>query len=71
MKITKEDIHILYSQEELQTRIKSLADELNQHFNGEEVFAICVLKGSVMFFTDFAKSETKTDKLNKVNSGNE
>ena len=25
----------------------------------------------VMFFTDFAKSETKTDKLNKVNSGNE
>ena len=63
MKITKEDIHILYSQEELQTRIKSLADELNQHFNGEEVFAICVLKGSVMFFTDLVEYLTMPLKM--------
>lgn len=63
MKITKDDIHILYTQEELQARIKTLANELNQHFNGEEVFAICVLKGSVMFFTDLVEYLTMPLKM--------
>ena len=30
-------------------RIKELADEMNKFYNGEEVIAICVLKGAVMF----------------------
>ena len=55
MMITPEDIHVLYSQEDIQARIKSLAEEINNHYNGEDVFAICVLKGSVMFFTDLVK----------------
>lgn len=63
MKITPEDIHVLYSEEELQTRIKTLAEELNQHYNGEEVFAVCVLKGSVMFFTDLVKHLTMPLKM--------
>ena len=53
--ITPEDIHVLYSQEDIQARIKSLAEEINNRYNGEDVFAICVLKGSVMFFTDLVK----------------
>ena len=48
MMITPDDIHVLYSEEDLQKRIKALADELNKHYNGEEIFAVCVLKGSVM-----------------------
>jgi len=63
MNITKDDIHVLYSQEELQTRIKSLAEELNNHYKGEEVFAICVLKGSVMFFTDLVEYLTMPLKM--------
>lgn len=56
MKITLEDIHVLYSKDDIQERIKSLAEEINTHYAGEEVFAICVLKGSVMFFTDLVKA---------------
>ena len=63
MMITPEDIHVLYSQEELQKRIKELAEELNNHFKGEDIFAICVLKGSVMFFTDLAEHLTMPLKM--------
>lgn len=63
MMITPEDIHVLYSQEELQKRIKELAEELNNHFKGEDIFAICVLKGSVMFFTDLVEHLTMPLKM--------
>ena len=63
MMITPEDIHVLYSQEELQKRIKELAEELNNHFKGEDIFAICVLKGSVMFFTDLVDHLTMPLKM--------
>lgn len=63
MMITPEDIHVLYSQEELQKRIKELAEELNNHFKGEDIFAICVLKGSVMFFTDLVEYLTMPLKM--------
>ena len=52
-----------YSQEELQKRIKELAEELNNHFKGEDIFAICVLKGSVMFFTDLVEHLTMPLKM--------
>ena len=61
--ITPDDIHVLYSEEDLQKRIKELAEELNKHYNGEEVFAVCVLKGSVMFFTDLVKHLTMPLKM--------
>ena len=63
MMITPEDIHVLYSQEELQKRIKELAEELNNHFKGEDIFAICVLKGSVLFFTDLVEYLTMPLKM--------
>ena len=63
MMITPEDIHVLYSQEELQKRIKELAEELNNHFKGEDIFAICVLKGSVMFLTDWVEHLTMPLKM--------
>lgn len=50
-----EDLKILYSEEQIQSRIKELADEMNKFYNGEEVCAICVLKGAVMFGTDLIK----------------
>lgn len=39
-----EDLKILFSEEQIQTRIKELAQEMNKFYNGEEVIAICVLK---------------------------
>ena len=55
MEIRIEDLKVLYSEEQLKTRIKELADEMNKFYNGEEVIAVCVLKGAVMFATDLVK----------------
>lgn len=55
MKIKIEDLKVLFSEEQLQTRIKELANEMNNFYNGEEVIAICVLKGAVMFAVDLVK----------------
>ena len=50
-----QDLKVLYSEEQIQTRIKELADEMNKFYNGEEICAICVLKGAVMFAVDLVK----------------
>lgn len=55
MEIKIEDLKVLFSEEQLQSRIKELADEMNEFYNGEEVIAICVLKGAVMFAVDLVK----------------
>ena len=49
------NIKVLFSEKQIQTRIKELADEMNKFYNGEEVYAVCVLKGAVMFATDLVK----------------
>lgn len=55
MEIKLEDLKVLYSEEQLNTRIKEIAQELNNFYKGEEVTAICVLKGAVMFATELVK----------------
>ena len=50
------DVKILFSEEQIQTRIKEMAEEMNKFYNGEEVYAVCVLKGAVMFATDLVKN---------------
>ena len=49
------DIKVLISEEKIQARIKEIAQELNNLYNGEEICVICVLKGAVMFATDLVK----------------
>jgi hypoxanthine phosphoribosyltransferase len=56
MELKIEDLKVLFSEEQLQKRIKELATEMNKFYNGEEVIAICVLKGAVMFATDLVKN---------------
>ena len=55
MKIKTEDLKVLFSENQIQGRIKELAREMNEYYKGEEVIAICVLKGAVMFATDLVK----------------
>ena len=55
MKIKESDLKVLFSEAEIQTRIKELAKEMNEFYKGEEVYAVCVLKGAVMFATDLVK----------------
>ncbi len=51
-------LNVLISSEDLQKRIKEVADQINKDFAGEKITLICVLKGGVMFFTDLAKHLT-------------
>jgi hypoxanthine phosphoribosyltransferase len=53
--IKENDIKPLITENELQTEIKKLAEKLNEKYKDEEVYLICVLKGSVMFMADLAK----------------
>ena len=58
MKISKEDIKNLFSEKEIQEKVKEVAKVLNNDYKDEEVCVICVLKGSVMFTVDLVKHLT-------------
>lgn len=55
MQIKKEDIKDLFTEKELQAKIKEMAVEINSHYLEEELYVICVLKGSIMFTVDLVK----------------
>ena len=43
---------ILIPEVKLQSRIAELAQEINHDYRGKEITAICILKGSFIFFSD-------------------
>ena len=50
------DLKVLIKPSELKDRIKTLADEINSHYNLDEPLTlICVLRGAVMFFSELSK----------------
>ena len=49
------NIKVHISEEELNKRIAELGAEITERFKGEEVFLVCILKGSVFFTTELAK----------------
>lgn len=55
MEIKREDIKHLYSEAELQEKIKEIAQKINSDYDNEEIYVVCVLKGSVMFTADLVK----------------
>lgn len=55
MKFKNEDIQVLFSEEDIQNKIKELAIKMNEFYKGEEVVAVCVLKGAVVYATDLVK----------------
>ena len=56
MQMIKEtDLKVLYSEDEIQSAVAKLGEKLNEEYKGEELYLICVLKGSVMFMVDLAK----------------
>ena len=48
-------LKILFDEKQIQERIKEIADDLNKFYGQEEVIAVCVLKGAVMFAVDLVK----------------
>lgn len=54
------DLHVLISEKEIQDKLKSLAKDIENKFvSDEEIYVICVLKGSVMFCVDLVKHFTR------------
>ncbi|WP_419761871.1 hypoxanthine phosphoribosyltransferase [Caldalkalibacillus salinus] len=46
---------VLISEEELQNKIRELAQELSEEYNGRYPLAVCVLKGAALFMSDLVK----------------
>lgn len=50
------DLKVLISEEEIQSKLQTLAKKIENVFpKNEEIYVICVLKGSVMFCADLVK----------------
>lgn len=50
-----EDIKVLYSEDEVERRIKEIGNEITNKYRDEDVVLICILKGAVVFFAELAK----------------
>ena len=46
---------IMLSEEQIAERIAEMAKELDRHYEGRKPVAVCILKGSVMFFADLLR----------------
>lgn len=46
---------ILFTEEEIQKRVRELGDIITKDYKGKDLLAICVLKGAVFFMTDLLK----------------
>ena len=49
---------VLISEEEIQQRIRELADQINRDYEGKQLLLLCILKGGLMFLADLAKHIT-------------
>lgn len=54
----KDKINVLISEEEIDRRVRALAEEISRDMNGEPIHLICILKGSVFFCCELAKRLT-------------
>ena len=53
-----EKIKVLLSEEEVDSRIKQIAEKVSKDYAGKEIHLICVLKGGVFFTCELAKRLT-------------
>ena len=53
-----EKIRVLFSEEEVEKRIRELGDAISRDYAGKKVHLICVLKGGVFFTCELAKRLT-------------
>lgn len=58
-----EKIKTLISKEELETRIREIAKQIQEEYKDKEITLICILKGSVFFTVDLAKNINGNVKL--------
>lgn len=67
------ELKVVYSEEQIQSRVKELAAQINKDFEGKDLVVVCVLKGAFMFFSDLLKHLTvkpETDFVRCASYGN-
>lgn len=52
--------YVMLSAEEIEKRVKELAAQMDKLYEGRKPVVVCILKGSVLFFTDLIRN-MKTD----------
>ncbi len=52
----KDLAYVLLSEEEIQKRVRELAEQINQDYAGKELVLIGILKGAVVFFSDVMRA---------------
>lgn len=57
------DIKTLISKEDVNNRVKELAEQINKDYEGKSITILCILKGSVFFTTELAKYLSPDTKL--------
>ena len=53
-----EKINVLIPEEEIDKRVREVAEQINKDYAGKSIHLICILKGSVMFACELAKRLT-------------
>lgn len=53
--MNKDIERIAFTADEIRKKVKEIATQLNEHYKGEEVIFVCVLKGSLPFFADLVR----------------
>ena len=51
----KHNISVMITEEEIQKRVEEMGAEITKRFQGESVYLVCILKGSIFFTTELAK----------------
>ena len=54
----KENIRVMISEQEVETRIAALGKQISEDYKGRSVHLVCILKGSVFFTCELAKRIT-------------
>ena len=49
------DIKVLITEEEITSRTRELAHQIQKDYNNEEIVIVCILKGAAFFATELAK----------------
>ena len=51
----EENLKVMYEEDEIQKRIKEVAEEIDRDYEGKEVVVVSVLKGAIFFTVDLVK----------------
>ncbi len=45
----------LYTVEQIQAKVREVADRITREYDGKEIIMVCILKGAFMFFSDLVR----------------